>query len=172
MWKQMAVMAAAGMMAGAAGAQSYALVEGTQEIQIQGLWEQDHPNGDVVSFDIGYGYFLRDGFQLGPTFGFYSSERLDYWRIGLRAEQHYDVRAPFIPYLGGGVGYQDINTSEDKDAVYADIALGVKFMMIQDLALDLALHNMLATEDIYRSDDEDGYDSHKMLLSLGLRFYY
>lgn len=153
-------------------AQFYSLVQGTQELQLSGAYQPGRLEGDVLSLRLGYGFFVREGLLLGPAIAFYQSDRQDYWNIEFRAEQHFPLRAPPIPYVGGGLGYQNTDAGESTDALYLDLVVGAKLFLINDLALDLSLHNALATEDIYSGDEEDGRRNHETRVDLGLRYFF
>ncbi len=147
----------------------YTFVRGTQEIALRGSYTYNQPDGDVLDMMFAYGFFFRDRLEAGPVLEWHDSDSISLWSAGVFTEYTYDLGYPFYPYLGGRLLY--LNTDRaGNDGAALGFSLGFKIILINDVALDFGLHQTLATDDIYQTDD--GANHTLTYVGLGLRFFY
>jgi len=158
------------LISATAQGQMWPLTEGTQEIQINGFMEWDGPGGDYTEIELGYGYFIDEGVEVGPRFAMVDQDGRSSSALDAYMEYHYPVADSVAPYAGCALGYISSDSAEDDAAATFTLAGGCKFFMVEDLALDIALNHTLATGDVFLKDNE--YDNYRTSLSIGLRFFY
>ena len=152
---------------------------GTIEVGVDMALDFNGANGTTYSGDLRGGYFLVDGVLAGGRLGFRTDD--DWTGFGLHAylEQHFETDTPWIPYVGGSLGFEycsyeyradNVKVSESENALVLGLTAGVKFFITETTALDLGLALDIASEDIYHASDGDG-DNVDATLGLGLRFF-
>ncbi len=152
---------------------------GTIEMGVDMELDFNGANGTTYSGDLRGGYFVVDGVLVGGCMGFQADD--DWTGFGLHAflEQHFETDTPWIPYVGGSLGFEycsyeyradDVKISESDNALVLGLSAGVKFFITETTALDLGLALDIASEDIYHASDGDG-DNVDATLGLGLRFF-
>lgn len=155
------------------------LDKGTKEISIAGRIEA--PDFDSIDYDIdgSYGYFIRDGWEIGTQIGasdFGGSDRVD---IGLFTEYNFNRDSRWVPYLGAAIGLGTVSfddgidgdsTLDDGDGAVFDAEAGVKFFIKPYMAISTAINFQIATDDVFATDDS--IEDNLTTFQLGMRFYY
>lgn len=155
------------------------LDRGTQEISISGRIE--FPDLKKIDYDLdgSYGYFIRDGWEVGTQIGaadFGGVDRLD---VGVFTEYNFNRDERWVPYVGAAIGLGSVSFDDefdastdldDGDGAVFDIEVGVKWFVRPYMAISTAINFQLATDDIFATDDaiEDNLTS----FQIGMRFYY
>ena len=151
------------------------IIEGTRELALEAEWDGEGPTGSLLSLAVGYGVFVRDGIEVGGLLGYTSVE--DYggpgsdwkeWAIGGFAEYHFDMASMTVPYVGVRAWYDnyELNSLDDSAFVYGP-RVGIKHFLADNVAVDVALEYMLASEDIFVNDGE--YEDSDLSLLVGIR---
>lgn len=151
-------------------AQMWPLSEGTQEIQLSGSAEWGGPAGDTKELTLGYGYFTFEGLELGPRVSVVDMEDSTQYEVEAFSEYHFMAAENVAPYVGAAVGYYNNSAAENSAAGTLSLALGCKFFILEDIAIDTSLNYTVATADVFFSDDK--YESERVSLEVGLRFFY
>ena len=131
--------------------------EGTRELSLEGGWDSEGPTGTEFDFDVGYGIFIRDALEVGGLLGYSSTSDGDakVWRLGAFVEHHFDMATMTVPYVGARFVYADYdNAVTDEGALQYGPRVGVKHFIADNVAIDIALQYMLATEDVFVNDGE------------------
>lgn len=151
-------------------AQMWPLTEGTQEISANGLLEWDGPAGDQKELNLGYGYFLDAGVEVGPRVSYLDNNNTTIFGLDAYTEYHYPVSDVAAPYTGAALGFYNSDDAADSSAATLTLSAGCKVFMVEDLALDVSLNHTMATGDVFAK--EDSYENYRTDLRLGLRFFY
>ncbi len=156
--------------AGTAQAQMWPMTEGTQEIHADGLMQWDGPAGQETSLSLGYGYFLFENVEAGMRLAYRDDGMQRLRSLAGFVEQNYGVGWWLTPYIGGSLGLVSSSRTADSNALALGLRAGVKYFMVQDLALDLSLSQEMATGKVYLND---GRSRHmRTSMDLGLRFFF
>ena len=155
------------------------LDKGTQELSVSGRIEI--PESDQIDYDIdgSYGYFFRDGWEVGiqvlaADFG--GQDRLE---IAGFTEYNFMRQSNMVPYVGAGIGLisadfsNDVTLSTtltDDDGLIFDIEGGVKFFVRPNMAISLAIDFKFATEDVFATDES--ISDNLTNIKVGMRYYF
>lgn len=164
------VFLTAGFALHASAQQMWPLMEGTQEIQLSGSLDWDSSTGDRTELNLGYGYFLAEGIEVGPRISMLTDDDNDMLALDAYIEYHYPVADNLAPYAGFSLGLFNNDKGADSTAAGATISFGCKFFLVEDLALDLSFNHTQSTADVFVA--EDSSDSHRSGVKVGLRFFY
>lgn len=156
------------------------LQQGTQEVSIAGRLE--FPDFDRLDYDLdgSYGYFFRDGWEVGARIGasdFGGTDRVD---VGIFTEYNFNRDSQWVPYVGAAIGIGAVDfddgdfdasteLNDDEGAIF-DIAMGVKWFVRPHMAISTAINFQFATEDVYATDDS--LEDNITTLQIGMRFYF
>ena len=129
--------------------------EGTRELSLEGGWDSDGPTGTELDLSVGYGIFMRDALEVGGIVGYESTIDGDSksWRLGAFVEHHFDMATMTVPYVGARLVYASYdNPVTDEGAIEYGPRVGVKHFIADNVAIDIALQYMFATEDVFVND--------------------
>lgn len=155
------------------------LQEGTQELSVSGRLE--FPDADELDYDLdgSYGYFFRDGWEVGAQVSasdFGGRDRVD---ITGFTEYNFNRDSNLVPYVGGGIGLVNASFDEDivvgtpiddEDGLVFDIEGGVKYFLQPHIAVSTAIDFKFSTEDIFAVEDE--IEDNLTSLKIGMRYYF
>lgn len=156
------------------------LNEGTQEISVAGRLE--FPGFEDLNYDIdlSYGYFLKDGWEVGAQVGaadFAGTNRLD---IGLFTEYNFLRHQWWVPYINAAIGVAaidfdsdnfDASTNlDDEDGLIFDIETGIKWFVRPYMAISTAINFQFSPDDVFATDDE--IEDNLTTIQVGMRFYF
>jgi hypothetical protein len=155
------------------------LDDGTQELSVAGTI--DIPESDEIDYDIdgSYGYFIRDGLEIGVEVSGSDIDGADRLEIGGFTEYNFRRDQMLVPYVGGGLGLVSADFDETieldtpidgEDGAVFNIEGGVKFFLTPYMAISTAIDFSVSTEDVFETDDaiEDNLTSFKV----GMRYYF
>ena len=144
------------------------IYEGTRELLIAGGWDSDGETGTELDLTVGYGVFVRDAIEVGGTLGYESLSDGD-WKvmaIGGFVEYHFDMASMTVPYVGAKIGYASYEVPDESVFEYGP-RVGVKYFIADNVAVDVGLTYMLATEEVFVNDGV--YEDNDLSLSFGIR---
>lgn len=156
------------------------LDKGTKEITVSGRLE--FPDFDQLDYDLegSYGYFLRDGWEIGAQVGAADSSGVDRIDAGVFTEYNFNRQKRWVPYVGAAIGLGsvsfddgDIDTEtdlDDGDGLVFDIETGIKWFVRPYMAISTAINFQFATDDVFATDDS--IEDNLTTLQIGMRFYY
>ena len=163
----------------AAGAYAQpAIQEGTREVLIDGSWDPDGPTGTVLDLTFGYGVFVRDAIEVGGQIGYSSTE--DAGGVGVDSktlwlggfvDYHFDMGTMTVPYVGADISYgnRELGTWDESAFVYGP-HVGVKHFITENVAVNIALQYLLATEDVFTNDGT--LEDNDLSLEFGIRVMF
>lgn len=156
------------------------LGQGTKEVSIAGRLE--FPGFDSIDYDLdgSYGYFIRDGWQIGAQIGAADFGGVDRVDVGVFTEYNFNRDSQWVPYVGAAIGLgsvsfdgDDFDTetdlNDDEGAVF-DIETGVKYFLRPYMAISAAINFQFATDDVFATDNS--LDDNLTTLQIGMRFYF
>ena len=151
------------------------IMEGTREFSISGGYDPDGAAGSELDLTLGYGVFVRDALEIGGILGYMSYEGAgaaggDYklWALGGFVEYHFDMASMSVPYIGARIAYENYDTGvlDDSSLVYGP-RVGVKYFIADNVAIDIALQYLLASEEIFVN--EGVAEDNDLSISFGIR---
>lgn len=172
-----AVATVAALFAGAAHAEPM-LDKGTQELTLHGFIDFDTKDDYFVFIDLGYGYFVKTGLELGVNVGVNASDASQNYSLGPFVEYNFVTGSNMVPYLHAGARwvYADVEfgtggkvVDNSGSELLLDGEAGVKYFLRDNIAVSTGLAYEWATDEIF--DAGDDLDSGNLLLKLGMRFY-
>jgi opacity protein-like surface antigen len=116
--------------------------------------------GDMTFLKAGYGFFLRDRFEIRGTLAYVLLEDIagddsDYKmsEYGVAAEYHIDLGGNTVPYVGVGAGWsKSLFANRDESAFVYGPRAGIKYFLAPNVALDLEATYRLATAEVFIND--------------------
>jgi len=134
---------------------------GTRTLSVAGTVNQT----DEMNISLGCmgGYFIRDNVEVGCAAGLDWLDGGDVLALGVGVYGEYnfplELGSPIVPYAGGAVAiaHRSVDTDFADDSETAiEVAGygGVKYYVVEALAIGAELQAMFATEDIYMGDGE------------------
>lgn len=165
------------LMAGGAYAQvTPNLDQGTKSLQMSGSLDTDHPLDTQVTFEIGYGYFVMDGLQIGAVGGIQDNDLITTYELGAAAEYNFLMDSQLVPFVGAGILWAgaEVDTAgpnPDEDGAVGRLSAGVKYFIRDSVGIALDGAYDIASEDIFTNQDGDQEDTNFQVL-LGIRFYF
>lgn len=155
------------------------LERGTQELSLSG--RLDLPDLDELDYDIdgSYGYFFRDGWEVG--FQVTASDFGGRDRIEITGFSEYNFRrnSDLVPFVGAGIGLVSADFDDDivigtpiddDDGLVFDVEGGVKFFIRSYMAISASIDFKFATEDVFAIDEE--IEDNITSIRLGMRYYF
>jgi len=146
------------------------LMEGTREWMVEANYDPEGPGGTEYSLGVGYGVFMRDALEVGGIFTYSSADDGDNKTMGIEglAEYHFDRGTMMVPYVGARIGWNKWETvAADNDAMVYGPRVGVKQFLADNVAIDIALEYMMASDDIFVNDGE--VEDTNMEIVVGMR---
>jgi hypothetical protein len=152
-----------------------ALDLGSQELGVSGLLDFDTLDGTYVDVQVKYGYFWIDDLEFGGVISFRDDNRLQEWKLGGFAEYNFRIDSPVTPYIGAALTYGDSDITigaikEGTGAIVGDFNAGIKYFLVENVALDTDFVFSIASDDIFPEKDKVSDTDWKW--RLGLRFYF
>lgn len=157
------------------------LGQGTKELALSGTIE--FIDFDEVDFnvDASYGYFIRDGWELGVRVlgsDFGGVERFD---VGAFTEYNFNRASNMVPFLGASVGVADFsyddgsldastNLDADGTATVVEIQAGIKWFIRPYMAVSTAIGFNVSSDDIYAAGGN--LEDNLTRFRIGLRYYF
>jgi len=156
------------------------LERGTQEVSITGRLE--FPDFDKLDYDLegSYGYFLRDGWEIGAQIGASDFGGVDRIDVGVFTEYNFNRDSRWVPYVGAAIGLGSVSFDDgdfdsdtdlnDGDGAVFDIETGIKWFVRPYMAISTAINFQFATDDVFATDDS--IEDNLTTLQIGMRFYF
>jgi len=156
------------------------LDKGTKEVSIAGRLE--FPDFEKIDYDLdgSYGYFIRDGWEIGAQIGAADFGGVDRIDVGVFTEYNFNRDSRWVPYLGAAIGLGSVSfddgdfdtetdLNDDEGAVF-DIEAGIKWFVRPYMAISTAINFQFATDDVFATDNS--LDDNLTTLQVGMRFYF
>lgn len=154
--------------------------KGTVEIGGNFFYDTDTAFGGRLDLGLLGGYYVEDGWLLGGDVAFTDDDFSSLFSFGFDLERAFEIGepdtvSPFIPYIGGRVGYagakyKDSDKKSDKDnGLVFGLRAGIKLMLTGDLAIDFSVQGDFATGDVFY--DDDGPSKTDFTFRIGLRTF-
>ncbi|MBT8148060.1 MAG: hypothetical protein KJN90_14475 [Gammaproteobacteria bacterium] len=156
------------------------LSQGTKELALSGTIE--FPEFEEVDFDIdaSYGYFVRDGWELGVRALGADIGGVERFSFSGFTEYNFNRDSNIVPYLGASVGLADVNFENlefdstlrpnDGDSTVIGFQGGIKWFVRSYMAISMSISFNTSTEDIYLTDDN--LKDNLTRFRIGLRYYF
>ncbi len=155
------------------------LDQGTQELSVAGNLEL--PDFDELDYDVdgSYGYFIRDGWEVGARVGASDFGGEDRIEIAGFTEYNFWRSSNIVPYVGGGLGLVTADFSDDivvgtpiddDDGLVFDVEGGVKFFLREYMAISAGIDFKLSTEDVFSTGEE--IQDNLTSIKIGMRYYF
>jgi len=171
-----AAVISVGIMSQAFGAM---LSEGTRQLNVYGSLDET----EEVNFTLGAkgGYFIMDNVEVGAGADWGMIHGGDVMNIGLSGFGEFNfVTAGMpnvIPYAGASVGLRyskiDLAGVDESDSVVEFVGWGgVKYFVVENLAIGTALRLFAATDDIYIDDAPGTLDNTNWDIVMSTSFYF
>ncbi len=149
---------------------------GIRELNVEGYINHT----DDLNFYLAFanGTYHSDFLQIGPRLSVLVEDGGDNVAAfgGAFVEYNYTIASPNLyPYLGGALAAfyskrTHLNMDDDAFGVQASGYTGLKYFLIDNLALALQVNLHLASDDIYYSEND--YDPFDWDVVLSTRFFY
>lgn len=157
------------------------LLQGTQELGIQGSLDLDYVDNYLFTINTSYGYFIYDKWELGGVLDGSFSENNKSFNIGAFTEYNFTNQSSWVPYLGAAAQFATVSfdggkfseidiDSEDVTALNIKMAGGVKYFVNPHVAISAEVNYNIATDDI--SVTKDGLEDSFARFIFGTRFYF
>ena len=150
--------------------------QGTVEIGGNFFYDTDTAAGGSLSLDLLSGYYALDNLLVGGEFGVHDNDYGTVFGLSFTLERSFELGdadsvSPFIPYIGGSIGYADADyKKEDGSAgLVFGIRGGAKLMLTGSIAVDFSVHADFATGDVFY--DDDGPSKNDITFRIGLRTF-
>lgn len=155
------------------------LDRGTKEISVSGRIE--FPDWEEIDYDLdgSYGYFVRDGWEVGTQIGAADFGDVDRVDVGLFTEYNFNRRKRWVPYIGAALGVGSVSFDDsfdagsdldDGDGWVFEVETGVKWFIRPYMAISTAINFQVATDDIFATDDN--IEDNLSTFLIGMRFYF
>jgi len=129
-------------------------------------------DSDALSGSARFGAFILDYLQLGGKLDLADNDVAT--RVGLSVYliKLFETNTYLIPYLGGSIGYASLDVSGDKSESGAESALigGLKYYMADNVSLNSEVTAGYSSGETFL--DEDGGDTFKLMLTIGIGFHW
>ncbi len=130
---------------------------------------------DEVQMQLVYGQFVADGIEVAVVAGLSDNDRYMSTELGARAEYNLVLDSAFVPFLGAGITWHDVEADEsdvDTDAAVFSGGGGVKYFIRDDVALAVNGSYLFATDDIFVDNEDGELQDDEFRLLFGIRFYF
>lgn len=157
------------------------LDQGTKELALSGTVE--FPDFDEVDFnvDASYGYFLRDGWELGVRVLGSDLGGVERFDISGFTEYNFNRNTNMVPFVGASVGVADFSyddgtltgTTEldnDDTATVIEAQAGIKWFVRPYMAVSTAIGFNISSDDVFATGDE--LADNLTRFRVGLRYYF
>lgn len=155
------------------------LDRGTKELSVSGQLE--FPDFDKLDYDLdaSYGYFIRNGWELGVQVGasdFGGTDRID---VGVFTEYNFNRQKRWIPFIGAGIALGSVDFDDgidastelnDEEGAIFNVETGIKWFVRPYMAISTSIDFKVATEDIFATDEE--IEDNLTSVRIGMRFYF
>jgi len=153
------------------------LSEGTRELQVSGRIDETEEFN--FNLGVGAGYFIMDNVEIGSALIWDMVHGGDLLNINFSVFGEYNFPIAdlpnLVPYVGASAGlqYTSIDWGEEDTS---DTALavsgygGLKYFVVENLAIGTAVRIFIATDDVYV--DDTGYDNTDWDVVVNTSFYF
>ncbi len=158
------------------------LDQGTRELALSGTLE--FPDFDEVDFNIdaSYGYFLRDGWELGVRVLGSDLGGVERFDISGFTEYNFNRNTNMVPFVGASIGVADFSydggtltgvrgdQDENGSATVVELQAGIKWFVRPYMAISTAIGFNLSSDDVFATGDD--LVDNLTRFRIGLRYYF
>jgi hypothetical protein len=160
------------------------ITKGYKQVGLSGWLDFETADGAEIILRGSYGYFIRNSLLVGGGLYFETDKNEDMYFPEAFIERLFPVGSPWVPFVGGAVGFYSYSDDSRDDDEYEDSATiitgygGVKYFVNEGTALQGRLIYKYATEDIYLTEDDDDNDGYydqtnsELVTHIGIVFYF
>lgn len=180
--KRIATLSAMAIMTAFAGASMAETVpmlqEGTKELTLQGDLDFDSGIGTTIDVDLGLGFFIRDGIEVGGRLGLNDNDYETNYRFGLFTEYNLASDSSLVPFVGAELGWfvydPDVGAGDSENSFTASASAGAKYFIASNIAISLAYTFIWSDEELFTEDPglSPKYSDTDHHVRLGMRFYF
>lgn len=148
--------------------------QGTKTLEGSGSFKGNVPGGDEWILQLGAGYFVMDGLEVGGVFGFSDNDITSNYDLGVRAEYNFDLGSPWVPYVGAAALWDHVKVEEgdyDDNTFAGRASAGIKYFLRSDVALFLSANYTKAIDEIFVDEDLKTTD-YQFSALFGIRYYF
>ena len=164
----------AGMVATTHGEMIY---QGTYELGLSGILDQDTVDDALIAVDLTLGQFVYDYWEVGVIAGVAASDSLTRLRGGVFTEYNFELNRTVLPFVGVNLtvigidaDFKDSNLTGEDSALGIGGIIGLKGFLHENVALTTALNFEWATSEVFL--DGNSADDTDIQLRLGLRYFF
>lgn len=157
------------------------LDQGTKELALSGTVE--FPDFDELDFNIdaSYGYFVRDGWELGVRVLGSDMGGVERFDISGFTEYNFNRTSMMVPFVGASIGVADFSydrgtltgTTEldnDGSATVVEAQAGIKWFIRDYMAISTAIGFNISSDDVFAAGDD--LVDNLTRFRIGLRYYF
>ncbi len=167
-----------GLMLVAGVVRSEMIYEGTYELGFSGLVDFDTADDALVRFDMTWGEFVKDYWEVGVVGGLNVSESLTQFRAGVFTEYNFEIDSTVLPFIGtslnilaADVDLRDSGGPDGEETAFGlGAEIGLKGFLSDHVALTGSIDFQWASEEVFL--EKNGATDTDARLKFGLRFYY
>ena len=168
MKKMLAALFAVFMLTSLSSFAAPMLGQGTRQLDVNGSID-DNGEDLALSLNVGAGYFIANMLEIGGTAAGSVVGDFKTLSAGVSGEYNFDIGAIVVPFVGAGLSLAWRDFDGDTDSYFvASGSAGVKYFLVDTVALTAQANLLLATDDVYNG----GKDAIDWNLTLGTSFYF
>ncbi len=162
-----------GLCASAAFAEKAMLSQGTKEVRLGGGIDLDTFADTRLDLQAGFGYFVRDAWEVGVLGGVQHDDFVTFWDLGFFTEYNFDLGHELVPYVGAGIYFSgsDIDGQSRSEAAIWEASLGGKYFFRPEIAIFSQLDFRFASDDIFDESNGDISDR-ELRIKWGIRYLF
>ncbi|PLX86829.1 MAG: hypothetical protein C0614_03500 [Desulfuromonas sp.] len=131
--------------------------------------------GDEGQIQLAYGQFVADGIEVAVVAGLRDNDSYMSTELGVRTEYNIVGDSAFVPFLGAGVVWADVEADDsdiDTDAAVFAVGGGVKYFIRDDVALAVNGSYLFATDDIFVDYEDSEVEDDEIRILYSVRVYF
>jgi len=144
------------------------LSAGTQEFGVAG--NVNFADDIAYNLNLSYGWFVRDGWEIGFGLGVQGVESDVAFSFGLFTEYNFQLSqdSKWVPFIGFSASWAKLDSDVfDADSIALGLDLGVKYFIRENIAISFSLGAEYAFDDVF-----PGQDDFQEQINIGTRFYF
>lgn len=181
--KKLVVLLVAIAACAAVSAHGQMLSQGTMELDVFGSYDNKGAGGSVFQTGVGFGYFVIDNLEAAAAFYFYHDDYTDGYHPALGLQYNFnlvelglgdsDLLRKTVPFVGGNIGWGiwNMDDADNIDAFVYGVEAGVKYFLVENVALSLSVDADWSSEDLWYEKDGKMADS-DIAAHWGLRYFF
>lgn len=144
------------------------LSQGTREFGVSG--NVNFADDIAYNLNLGYGWFIRDQWEVGVNLGVQGVESDATFSLGLFTEYNFVIRetCKWVPFVGFSANWASFNSDAlDADSIALGVDVGVKYFVRENIAVSFSIGADFAFDDVFPGEDDI-----QQQVNIGTRFYF